>query len=274
MYKLIILFIFCFLLFYKSLPASAGEVKIGLIYSKEQGVKLQQGEDKLNNYRKSIEMSGGKIVVLSEAYDEEFLNSQLKQIDGLLIPGGGDIDPKFLHEENKGSREPDAGLDQFEFNIIKYCVERKMPIFAICRGHQLINVYFGGNLYQDLPSQYERKDLLIHQILDDGKVKPCFHYINIQKDSLLYELLGEEKIRANSSHHQSVKDSAPGFKITSLSEDGVIEAMEGTGDSYIMSVQFHPEKLVIEDPRYYALFERFIKEAAMWKEGKKDKKGE
>ncbi len=267
MYKLIILFVFCFVLFYKSLPASAGEVKIGLIYSKEQGVKLQEGEDKLPNYRKAIEMEGGTIVVLSEDYDEEFLMTQLKQLDGLLIPGGGDIDPKFFNEENKGSREPDAGFDAFEFDIIKYCVERKMPIFAICRGHQLINVYFGGNLYQDLPSQYERKDLLVHQILDNnGKIKPCFHYINIHKDSLLYDILGEERIRVNSSHHQSVKNIAPGFKITSLSEDGVIEAMEGTGDEYIMSVQFHPEKLVIEDPRFYTLFNRLIKEATLWKE--------
>jgi putative glutamine amidotransferase len=274
MYKLIVLFIFCFLVFYKSLPASAGEVKIGLIYSKEYGVKLQEGEDKLHKYRKAIEMSGGRIVVLSEVYDEEFLNTQLKQIDGLLIPGGGDIDPKFYNEGNNGSRDPDAGLDQFEFDIIKYCVERKMPIFAVCRGHQLINVYFGGNLYQDLPSQYERKDLLVHQILDNGNVKPCFHYINIQKDSLLYEILGEERIRANSSHHQSVKTLAPGFKITSLSKDGVVEAMEGTGVSYIMSVQFHPERLVIEDPRYDALFERLIHEALKWKEGNKDKKGE
>ncbi|MEQ8190923.1 MAG: gamma-glutamyl-gamma-aminobutyrate hydrolase family protein [Candidatus Eremiobacterota bacterium] len=240
MYKLIILFIFCFLIFYKSLPASAGEVKIGLIYSREKGVKLQEGEDKLQNYRKAIEMSGGTIVVLSEAYDEEFLTTQLNQLHGLLIPGGGDIDPKFFNEENKGSREPDAALDAFEFDIIKYCVERNIPVLAICRGHQLINVYFGGNLYQDLPSQYERHDLLVHQILDGDKIKPCFHYINIQKNSLLYEILREERIRSNSSHHQSVKNIAPGFKITSLSEDGVIEAMEGTGDEYIMSVQFHP----------------------------------
>ncbi len=269
MYKLIILFIFCFLVFYKSLPAYAGEVKIGLIYSREQGVKLQEGEDKLTNYRKAIEMSGGTIVVLSEAYDKEFLSTQLKQIDGLLIPGGGDMDPKFFNEENKGSREPDAEFDAFEFDIIKYCTERKMPVFAICRGHQFINVYFGGNLYQDLPSQYERKDLLVHQILDDGRIKPCFHYINIEKNSLLYELLGEERIRANSSHHQSVKNTAPGFKITSLSDDGVVEAMEGTGDEYIMSVQFHPEKLVIEDPRYYTLFEKLIHEAIKWKKENK-----
>ena len=275
MYKLIVLFIFCFLFFYKSLPASAEEVKIGLIYSKEQGIKLQEGEDSLKFYRKAIEDTGGRVVSLSENYDEEFLRTQLKEIDGLLIPGGGDMDPKFYNEENNGTRKIDLDFDQFEFNIIKYSLEKKMPIFAICRGHQFINVYFGGNLYQDLPSQYERKDLVTHQtLLSDGKVKLCFHYINIDKNSLLYELLGEERIRANSSHHQAVKKLAPGFTMTAQADDGVVEAMEGRGDSFILSVQFHPERLVIEDPRYYALFERLIKEAVIWKEGKKDKKGE
>ena len=103
-------------------------------------------------------------------------------------------------------------------------------------------------------------------MLEDGKIKPLFHYITIDKSSLLYELLGEEKIRVNSTHHQAIKKLAANFKISAIAEDGIIEAIEWTKESKILSIQFHPERLILEDPRFDALFKWLIREAVKWKD--------
>lgn len=257
--KLILIFTVLFLLTLNI--ALADTVKIGLIYSEEELLKLYSGEESRLYYRNAIEFAGGRVVVLAENYDEEFLQIQLEQLDGLLIPGGGDIDPSLYGEEMNGTREPDIDFDKFEMEILEYCLEKKMPVMGICRGHQLINVYFGGTLYQDIPADYEQEDKLTHQVREDGKIKPLFHKAYMEKEGLLYKLLEVEEIRVNSTHHQAVKDLAPGFKITARSSDGIIEAMEGTGEGFIFSVQFHPERLVLEDPRFDALFYKLIEEA-------------
>jgi len=265
MLKLVVFVLFLFIIFfYRSLPAFASDVKIGLIYSKEQGQKLLDGDDTLKYYRQAIELNGGRVVVLSQNYDDEFLNVQLGQLQGLLVPGGIDVDPKSYNEEMNGTGDDaDYSFDQFEFRIIKYCVEKKIPIMGICRGYQLLNVYFGGTLIQDIPRQYEREDKLVHQVLkEDGNVKAIFHYMTIKKKSLLYEILGEEKMRINSTHHQAVKKLAPGFEITAVAPDGIPEGIENTNGMFIYGVQFHPERLVLEDPRFDKLFERLIMEAS------------
>ena len=261
MFKLLIFTLF-FLLVFRALPSFASDIKIGLIYSREEGQKLLKGEDGLKHYREAIQIAGGRVVVLSQDYDEEFLMTQLNQIGGLLVPGGIDIDPSMYGEEMNGtSPETDISYDRFEFRIIEYCIGKKIPILGICRGHQLLNIYHGGNLYQHLPDQYEAENKLTHQVLEDGKIKPLFHYINIDKASLLYEILREESIRVNTTHHQAVRKVAPGFKVVATAPDGVIEGLEYIGENKILSVQFHPERLILEDPRFDDLFKWLVREA-------------
>ena len=98
-----------------------------------------------------------------------------------------------------------------------------------------------------------------------GKTKPNFHYIKIEKDSLLYELLKVENIRVNSTHHQAVKEVGEGLEVIAEGPDGIVESMVGTGDCFILTVQFHPERVLIEDPRFYSLFEKLIEEAIKYK---------
>ena len=121
-----LIFISFLLLILKSLPAFASDVKIGLIYSKDEGIKLRKGEDKLKNYREAIHIAGGRVVVISEDYDEEFLKTQLSQIEGLLLPGGVDIDPANYGEEVNGTYdETDIDFDKFEFRIINTVWRKK-----------------------------------------------------------------------------------------------------------------------------------------------------
>jgi len=244
----------------------AHTVKIGIVYSEEQIIKLQAMEDPLFQYREAIELAGGRVVALAENYDEEFLHIQIGELDGLLLPGGIDISPETYGEEIRGTGETDIDFDRFEMKILHYCLEKKMPVMGICRGHQMLNVYYGGTLYQDLQTQYENENKIIHQLREEGKIKPCFHKIYVEKNSILYELLGTEEIRVNSTHHQAVKDVAPGFKVTARSIDGVIEAMEGTGDTFIFTVQFHPERILKEDPRFEVIFHKFIEEAEKYRQ--------
>ena len=169
MYKKIIITVFLLLITAQFVMAEVPV--IGLVYSAEQGMELQAGKDKLKQYRDGVEKAGGRIAVISEDYDSEFLNTQLEQIDGLLLPGGIDIDPANYNEENTLSRDVNMDFDRFELSIIEYALKKQIPILAICRGHQLINIYHGGSLYQDIPAEYEAEDKIIHQLRIDGKNK-------------------------------------------------------------------------------------------------------
>lgn len=259
-----ILLILIVIAFYCFLPARADDVKIGLIYSRKYGEKLPLGIDRQKNYRQAIEAAGGKVVALLENYDEKLLQEQLGKIDGLVIPGGRDVSPRFYNEEPDEKLEStDAAFDEFEFKVLKFCLEKKLPIMGICRGHQLINVYLGGSLIQDIPSLYHAETMVIHRVRKKGKKVslPCYHPVNVEKESVLYQVIPRKTLRVNSFHHQAVKKLGEGLKVTARTADGIIEAMEGTGDVFIIGFQFHPERLRLEDPVFENLFKRFINEA-------------
>ena len=196
-------------------------------------IGITKGEGELVSeeyYRKAIKRAGGEAVMLPPDSDEE-----LGKINGILLPGGDDVDPNLYNEENEGSENIDRKRDEWEIRLVKKFREEGKPILGICRGIQVLNVALGGSLYQDIRGH--RKD--------KGGSR---HLIKIKEGSLLYEILGGvEQIEVNSSHHQAIKDLAPSLEATAWSKDGYIEAVEGKGEEFILGVQFHPERLIDEN---------------------------
>lgn len=168
----------------------------------------------------------------------------LEECNGLLLTGGEDVDPVNygkLNELNK-CEEIDRYRDSLEFALIKKAVELKMPIFGICRGEQILNVYFGGTLYTDIPTDI---DTTVKHRCPPGS-KECLHNVTIQQNTLLAKITRQKSGTVNSYHHQAVEKVAPGFKITAYSDNKVPEAIESDGSkvkTFVMGVQWHPERL-------------------------------
>ena len=169
--------------------------------------------------------------MLCPTKNENSLSRFINLIDGLLISGGGfDIDPKLYGEEphpRLGKIQPDR--TDFEIKLLESAVEKRMPVFGICGGHQLINVYFGGTLYQDIPSQY--KGAINHK--QPTPSDNPYHNINIYPSTRLLRIAGTDSTVVNSTHHQSIKKIGNNLKISSVAEDGIIEAIEYDGDDFI-----------------------------------------
>lgn len=243
--------------------AAAGDVPVGLVYSSGQYTSLLDGKDELTFYRAAIEKAGGAVVVLSPRQEKEVILEQKAQIKALILPGGIDIDPKFYNEEKyKYLEDVDTEFDEFEFSLIRYCVEKGLPIMGICRGHQLLTVYFGGSLYQDIPSQYNGQCEVLHRGTEAERRKAACHFIRIEQSSALYQIMKTTSLRVNSSHHQATKKVPAGFLATAWALDGTVEAIERKEGPYVMGVQFHPERLRVFDPRFNSLFIRLVNESS------------
>ncbi|MBM6931288.1 type 1 glutamine amidotransferase [[Clostridium] spiroforme] len=159
--------------------------------------------------------------------------------DGLLLTGGLDIDASYFDEENLPVNQLELPeVDQMDIELIKLFHQQKKPIIGICRGHQLINIAFGGTLYQDIPAQYHTS------IQHSQKINQQYcHSVSIMPNSSMAQFFPKQ-ITVNSFHHQAIKKLAKGFQVMAYSEDGLIEAME---NDRIMSVQWHPEKISDEN---------------------------
>ena len=205
-------------------------------------------------YSQAVWNAGGEPILLPSNSDKSNCAQIVSMLDGLLVPGGPDIDPE-LYEEAKIDA---CGAfcryeDEYDMGLIKEAVKQNKPILAICRGMQVMNALYGGTLYQDIPSQYETN--IQHARVKEGV--EIYHTVTLKEDSHLARILGcYEDIKVNSSHHQSVKDLAEGFKIVGKSQDGIVEAMENA-DGTIICVQWHPERMQ-EEEKYRKLFVDFI----------------
>ncbi len=203
-------------------------------------------------YTRAIESQKGVPIIL--AYNE-YPAYYINLIDGLLLAGGGDIDPSFYGEVSSGSEKPYRERDEFEIAIIKLALKKSMPILGICRGAQLINVALGGSLYQDLNTNITHDQKTIGLNKDE-----LYHSIKIEKDSIMYEIFKSNSIHVNSFHHQGLKKMGSGLRPTAFAEDGTIEAIESTNEKqFILGVQFHPEHLWMSHSEFSQIFNTFIK---------------
>jgi len=237
--------------------------KIGLIYSTEALQILEgEGRDIRKTYRDALEEQDADVVILGQSQPPSVIYERLENLNGVLLPGGIDVDPVFYGQERAPKLEDtDAALDQFEFRVLDHARRNRLPVLGICRGHQVMNVYYGGSLIQDIPSQHISDVTVKHRYVP--RIHPdAQHPITITPGSILHDVLQTERIVVNTIHHQAVERLAAGFGVSARSEDGIIEAMESTGDIFLVGVQFHPEKMSNDDRRMKALFARFVKEAA------------
>jgi putative glutamine amidotransferase len=209
-------------------------------------------------YLRALEAAGAVPLLIHLGDDLEVARALYERCDGLLLPGGIDIDPAYFGEERHPMLgEVDAQRDTVEVALARWSREDKKPLMGICRGIQVLNVAFGGSLWQDLPSQLP--DALDHRHntkLERYDVEG--HRLILEADSWLAGRLDSDDLLANTMHHQAVKDVAPGLRVVGRSPDGLIEALEGTGDQFVVAVQCHPEHLWRRaEPRWLRFFEGF-----------------
>jgi putative glutamine amidotransferase len=210
-----------------------------------------------NGYCEGINNAGGIGLLLPVTQDTDELDDIIEKCEGFLISGGPDVDAVIYGENNLPfNGEISPYRDFSEIYLIKKAIELNKPIFGICRGIQIMNVAMGGTLYQDIHSQIKDREILKH-----SQAAPKWyptHKINIQEGTRLFEIFEKQSIGVNSYHHQAVKDIAPGFTISSRSEDGIIESMEYNNHIFAIGVQWHPELMWQEDNSFLSLFEEFV----------------
>ena len=219
------------------------------------------------SYYEAVERSGGVAVLLPNTKRTDRIGEYLCTVDGILVSGGNDVDPIFYGERRKASNlSITRERDIFEIALARKAKAMRVPVLAICRGMQLVNVAFGGSLYQDFRFQEEFMDHTLKGSAGYGRRHP----VTIKEDSKLFGVIGRTKIMTNTDHHQMVKKVAPGFVATAWSKrDDVIEAIDSRDGHYFLCVQWHPE--LMRDRNSKALFDSLVKAARefrsrSWKE--------
>ncbi len=210
-------------------------------------------------YINAVIVAGGTPVLIPVDRNPDRAEEYISMLDGLLIPGGEDVTPSLYGQAPIWQvTYMNEDKDRMELALIRLAVERRIPVFGICRGIQLLNVCFGGTLYQDLPFQVAGS---VCHLQDMAIRSQLTHPVELESGSLMRTLLGSEPLYVNSYHHQALKDLAPNFIVTARSPDGVIEAVEDP-ERNIYAVQWHPEELVTRYPRFRPLFAHLVKLAA------------
>lgn len=211
--------------------------------------------------------NAGAIPWLIPLVDEGTLRGIYDQLDGVFLPGGADIDPAtYGSDPHPLCDKTDRERDRVEVSLAKWALEEQKPVLGVCRGMQLINVAAGGSLYQDIAD--ELPGALKHDYFPfrGGSFARdhLAHEVTVAQGTRLAGLMGAGDLKVNSMHHQGVRQLGRGLVSTAVAPDGLIEAIEGNGDGYLLAVQWHPEALTENDPRTRSLFADFISAAAEW----------
>lgn len=205
-------------------------------------------------YFRGVEHVGGEMVVIHYDTDLSLLPEIVDSLDGVILAGGPDIDPALFGQPV----DPDCGRinrqrDDLEIALFAECARRKLPVFGICRGIQLINVAMGGTLIQHVPGRFEGA---VHQ--QEAHRLELWHDVNVINGTPLAEIYGENaRVRTNSFHHQALLDVADGLQVNAIVAEGFPEAVTGTGDQFILGVQWHPEVSYKVDENSRKLFDYF-----------------
>jgi putative glutamine amidotransferase len=210
-----------------------------------------------NDYLESLRLTGAEWVVLDLRVHDP--RAVLDEVDGLMLLGGHDVDPSIYGEAPHPTFEAVAdGRDAFELELARGAVARDLPLLAICRGLQVLNVALGGTLVQDIPTEVPSPG--VHNVREKPWAR-LVHPVSVTADSRLASVLGDlvidDRCEVNSRHHQSVKAIAAGLTATAVSPDGVIEAAEHGAQSFCLGVQWHPENFW-RTGRFHSLFASFV----------------
>jgi len=216
------------------------------------------GSSGYEQYKKwLLELDSSIIIIDLYDFSLDSANAIMKTVDGLLISGGPDVNPILYREDSMQylCEIPDNHRDSLEIQSIDYAYKNKLAILGICRGQQIINVYFGGSLINDIPIQTHS------QISHRGDTAVAFHNINIVSQSYLQSLFMKDSAWVNSSHHQAVKKLGQGLKVDAYANDSIVESFSLEDINYpnfFLAVQFHPEHLGIENELATSIGRNFI----------------
>jgi putative glutamine amidotransferase len=213
-------------------------------------------------YLLAVEGGGGIPLLIHLTRDAAVVQALYRRCDGLLFAGGDDVDPAHFGQAphpRLGAVEPLR--DEVELTLARQAVEDGKPVLGICRGIQVLNVALGGTLYQDIPS--ELPEALDHYASSKAPGRAHLaHQIALEPDSWLAAQLETVDLPGNTFHHQALRDIAPGLRVTGHAPDGVVEAVERVGPSFVVGVQCHPEDLWEQaDVRWARLFAGFVEAA-------------
>lgn len=233
-------------------------VVIGISYMDAE----EMGED-LQAYVDVVEQAGAVPQVLPLVATEEEAEDAIDDIDALIVTGGEDINPSYYGQEpDKNLEGVNDARDKSDMLVLGEAIDEDMPILLTCRGLQMLNVYQGGTLYQDLPTMYD-SDI---QHRDPAEYDFTYHEITIAEDSLLAEIVGGTSLEVNSWHHQGVDKLGQGLKVTATTADGLVEGLELVGKTFVVAVQFHPEWNVLEhDGAQMEFFTELIEQAEAYR---------
>lgn len=208
-------------------------------------------------YLEAILDAGGVPLLLPLKASEEALTAAVSVCDGFLFTGGPDIDPFRFGEETLQECDvvyPDRDL--MEEIVFKLALASRKPVFGICRGIQVLNVFLGGTLFQDISAQFQRDLNLCHSQKSGRTV--LSHSVSIEKNSLLYDIIKEDTLMVNSFHHQGIKEVAPKLEVAAMSKDGLVEAVYLKDHPFFLAVQWHPEHLFRVNEGAKKLFTAFV----------------
>ena len=213
------------------------------------------------SYVNAVLLTGGIPVVIPLMYEENEMIALLNSLDGIIFTGGEDFDPSYYNEypiPQMGT--VNATRDKFDLTLLSLAAERGIPILGICRGIQLINIAFGGSLYQDLPAQYADKSIRHRQSQPNNEAS---HSVTVENHTVFADIVKDRMLMVNSSHHQAIKDVARGFRVAGKSSDNIVEVIEKIDNkNWILGVQFHPEMRVTRDVAMRNIFQQFMAETA------------
>jgi putative glutamine amidotransferase len=213
-------------------------------------------------YVRAVEAAGGLPVLIPLGLDEESLANIFERLDGLLIPGGGDVDPQNYRGDatHPTLRDINQDRDRVEIALVRQAVAAQKPMLAICRGCQVFNVALGGTLWEDVASQ--NGEAIVHDYYMKNARTYLAHEVTITPDSRLAELLQTTVTPVNSLHHQGVRLVAPELTVTGRAPDNFVEALEISGHPFALGVQWHPENLLEVVPPMLGLFQGLVQAAS------------
>lgn len=236
-----------------------------------QGVEFQDLSISLSlNYQRALLDAGALPLVMPATTTRELVREAVSHADGILLTGGEDVDPRLSAPKASGKLKalakvtPDDGArDLREFMVIEAAFQQRKPLLAICRGHQVLNVALGGTLILDIPSQVRRP--LQHRCPE--KKSDIAHEVTLTAGSQLHKISGAQVMGVNSTHHQAVDRVAGPLRVVAKSRDGLVEGLELKTElagrlPFLLSVQFHPERLADRYPAHRAIFTAFVQACA------------
>jgi len=211
------------------------------------------------SYLKAVQQAGGIPVLLPPQLDPSTRRVLWPRLQGILLTGGGDVDPeRFGEAPHPTTYEVWPARDELEVELVEHALDRAVPMLAICRGIQILNVALGGTLCQDIPSEI---DSGIAHSQKEPRDRPT-HEVTVTGETRLAAILGALDLRVNSFHHQSIRRLGQGLRDVAWAPDGIVEGVElPDGPTLVVGVQWHPEDLVDHDPAARKLFQALVQAA-------------